>query len=88
MVRLDKVHTHIHTLEVASSSAALDRGTGSAEAVPPHPLFVFHLLLLSEQLRFLLESGFWIVGMQFFCPRAKKRQMDLGELRRFSGTAR
>ena len=55
MVRLDKVHTHMHTQEIASSSAALDRGTGLAEAVSPHPLFVVHLLLLSEQRRFLPE---------------------------------
>ena len=55
MVRLDKVHTHIRTREIASSSAALDRGTGLAEVVPPHPLFVVHLLLLSKQRRFLPE---------------------------------
>ena len=55
MVHLDKVDTHIHTLEMTSSSAALDRGTGSSEVVPPHPLSVAHLLLLPEQRRFLLE---------------------------------
>ena len=55
MVRLDEVHNHIQTLGIASSSAALDRGIGSAEVVPPHSLFVVHLLLLSEQRRFLLE---------------------------------
>lgn len=54
MVLLDKVRTHIHTLQVASSSAALDKGTGSAEVVPLHFLFVTHLLLLPEQRRSLL----------------------------------
>lgn len=54
MVLLDKVRTHIHTLQVASPSAALDEGIGSAVVVPLHSLFVIHLLLLLEQRRSLL----------------------------------
>lgn len=54
MVLPDKIRTHIHTLQVASSSAALDTGIGSAEVVPLHSLFVIHLLLLPEQRQSLL----------------------------------
>ena len=54
MVLLDKVRKHIHTLKVASSSAALDEGIGSAVVVPLHSLFVIHLPLLLEQRRSLL----------------------------------
>ena len=45
---LDKVHNHVHILQVASSSAALDKGIGLAKVVPLHSLSVLHLLLLPK----------------------------------------
>lgn len=50
----DTARTHIHTLQVASSPAVLDKGIGSAEVVPLQSPYVTHLLLSPEQRRFLL----------------------------------
>ena len=54
MILLDKAHSHIHSLQVALLSAALDRDIGSAEVVPVHFLVVIHLLPLLKQYRSLL----------------------------------
>lgn len=54
MARLDKVRTHIHSPQIAWSSAVLGKGIGSADVVPLHFQFAVHLLLLPGQLRSLL----------------------------------